>query len=85
MIHHAFRMERFAPMFAWQSFTSAKGEVSGCACRKKTTISPNILLEHYVPAYLAGTSCTSCIRSPKEDAQQFCYKLSHEELSSVMK
>ena len=84
MIHHTCRMEHFAPMFAWQSFTSAKGEVGGCACRKKTTISPNILPEHYVPAYPAGTSCT-CIRSPKEDAQQFCYKLSHEELSSVMK
>ena len=51
---------------------------------EKTTISPNILLEHYVPAFLAGTSCT-CIRSPKEDAQQFCYKLNHDELSPVKK
>ena len=84
MIHHACHMEHFSPMFAWRIVSLQPREILVIVLAEKATITPNILLEHYVPAFVAGTSFT-CIRSPKKDAQQFCYKLSHEELSSVMK
>ena len=84
MIHRACRMEHFSLMFAWHIVSLQPRERLVVVLAEKAMISPNILLEHCVLAFVAGTSCT-CIRSPKKDAQQFCYKLSHEELSSVNK